>query len=74
MFREIGDKFGGRLMYSLRSSAALSPHIAEFFEDVGTPVDESWGMSEVSPDGAINSPQHTRPAHRQGAQGLRADG
>lgn len=60
VFKKIREKFGGRLMYSLSSSAALSPHIAEFFEDVGIPVYEAWGMTELSPAGTINSPQHNR--------------
>ena len=60
VFKKIRDKFGGRLMYSLSSSAALSPQIAEFFEDVGIPVYEAWGMTELSPAGTVNSPQHNR--------------
>jgi long-chain acyl-CoA synthetase len=60
VFKKIRDKFGGRLMYSLSASAALSPHIAEFFEDVGIPVFEAWGMTELSPCGTINTPQHNR--------------
>ena len=60
VFKKIRDKFGGRLLYSLSSSAALNPHIAEFFEDVGIPVFEAWGMTELSPAGTINSPQHNR--------------
>ena len=60
VFKKIREKFGGRLMYSLSSSAALNPHIAEFFEDVGIPVYEAWGMTELSPAGTINSPQHNR--------------
>ncbi len=69
VFKKIRDKFGGRLMYSLSSSAALSPHIAEFFEDVGIPVYEAWGMTELSPAGTINSPQH----HRLGSAGRAID-
>jgi long-chain acyl-CoA synthetase len=60
VFKKIRDKFGGRLMYSLSASAALSPHIAEFFEDVGIPVFEAWGMTELSPCGTINTLQHNR--------------
>lgn len=60
VFKKIRDKFGGRFMYSLSSSAALSPHISEFFEDVGLPVYEAWGMTELSPAGTINTPQHNR--------------
>ena len=60
VFKKIRDKFGGRLMYSLSASAALSPHLAEFFEDVGIPVYEAWGMTELSPCGTINTLQHNR--------------
>ena len=69
VFKKIREKFGGRLMYSLSSSAALSPHIAEFFEDVGIPVYEAWGMTELSPAGAINSPEH----NKLGSAGLPID-
>lgn len=69
VFKKIREKFGGRLMYSLSSSAALSPHIAEFFEDVGIPVYEAWGMTELSPAGTINTPQH----HRLGTAGRPID-
>lgn len=69
VFKKIRDKFGGRLMYSLSASAALSPHIAEFFEDVGIPVYEAWGMTELSPCGSINTPQH----HRLGTAGRPID-
>ena len=60
VFKKIRAKFGGRLEYSLSSSAALSPHIAEFFEDVGIPVYEAWGMTELSPAGTVNSPDHNK--------------
>ena len=60
VFKKIREKFGGRLQYSLSSSAALSPHIAEFFEDVGIPVYEAWGMTELSPAGTVNSPEHNK--------------
>jgi len=69
VFKKIREKFGGRLMYSLSSSAALSPNIAEFFEDVGIPVYEAWGMTELSPAGAINSPEH----NKLGSAGLPID-
>ena len=69
VFKKIRDKFGGRLMYSLSASAALSPHLAEFFEDVGIPVYEAWGMTELSPCGSINTLQH----HRLGTAGRAID-
>ena len=60
VFQKIRDKFGGRLECCLSSSAALSPHIAEFFFDIGIPVYEAWGMTELSPAAAINSPDEFR--------------
>ena len=69
VFKKIRDKFGGRLLCSMSSSAALNPHIAEFFEDVGIPVYEAWGMTELSPAGTLNSPEH----HRLGSAGKAID-
>lgn len=60
VFKKIREKFGGRLLYSMSASAALSPHITEFFEDVGLPVYEAWGMTELSPAGTVSSPDHYR--------------
>jgi long-chain acyl-CoA synthetase len=69
VFKKIRDKFGGQLQCSLSSSAALSPHIAEFFEDIGMPVYEAWGMTEISPAGTLNSPE----AYRIGSVGKPID-
>ncbi len=60
VFKKIREKFGGRLMYSMSSSAALSPDIAKFFTDVGIPVYEAWGMTELSPAGTVNSPEFNK--------------
>ena len=48
----------GGLKMALSSSAALSPDIADFFWDIGIPVCEAWGMTELSP-------AHTVKHHRQ---------
>lgn len=69
VFSKIRAKFGGRLKYSLSSSAALSPQIAAFFEDVGIPVYEAWGMTELSPAATLNSPTH----HKLGSAGRAID-
>jgi long-chain acyl-CoA synthetase len=57
VFSKIRERFGGQLAQCVSSSAALSPVIAEFFFDIGIPIYEAWGMTEISPAGAINSPQ-----------------
>jgi len=56
VFAKIRERFGGQLRQCVSSSAALSPVIAEFFFDIGIPVYEAWGMTELSPGGTINSP------------------
>lgn len=60
VFKKIRAKFGGRLTKSVSSSAALSPKIAEFFFDIGLPVYECWGMTELSPAGTVNTPDDYR--------------
>ncbi|MCP4346142.1 MAG: AMP-binding protein, partial [Desulfobacterales bacterium] len=60
VFKKIREKFGGQLICAVSSSAALSPHIAEFFEDVGIPLYEAWGMTEIAPAGAGNTPDHNK--------------
>ena len=69
VFKKIRQKFGGRLMYSASSSAALSPHIADFFEDVGIPVYEAWGMTELSPAATLCTPE----AKKRGSAGKAID-
>jgi long-chain acyl-CoA synthetase len=62
VFRKIREKFGGRLRFAISSSAALSPHIARFFFDIGVPVYEAWGMTELSPAGTVNTPEAYKPS------------
>jgi long-chain acyl-CoA synthetase len=56
VFKKVRAKFGGRLEMAISSSAALSPDIAFFFHDIGIPVYDAWGMTELSPAGALNTP------------------
>lgn len=57
VFAKIRERFGGQLAQCVSSSAALSPVIAEFFFDLGIPIYEAWGMTEISPAGSMNSPE-----------------
>ena len=61
VFSKIRQKFGGQLDLAVSSSAALSQKIAEFFGDIGIPVYEAWGMTELSPAHTLNSPAANRP-------------
>jgi len=61
VYRKVRAKFGGRMKMALSSSAALNPKIAEFFYDIGIPVCEAWGMTELSPAHTVNVPETNRP-------------
>ncbi len=56
VFSKVRERFGGKLQMTISSSAALSPNIAEFFFDIGLPIYEAWGMTEISPAGSGNTP------------------
>jgi len=56
IFTKIRKRFGGRLKLAISSSAALKPEIAQFFHDVGVPVYEAWGMTELSPAHTLSLP------------------
>lgn len=60
VYSKVRAKFGGRLKMALSSSAALNPKIAEFFYDIGIPVCEAWGMTELSPAHTVNVPETNR--------------
>lgn len=61
VYSKVRAKFGGRMKMALSSSAALNPKIAEFFYDIGIPVCEAWGMTELSPAHTVNVPETNRP-------------
>ena len=56
VYGKLRELFGGELQLSISSSAALSAHIAQFMFDIGAPVYEAWGMTEISPAGTSNTP------------------
>jgi long-chain acyl-CoA synthetase len=56
VYSKLRELFGGNLQLSVSSSAALSAHIAQFMFDIGAPVYEAWGLTEISPAGTSNTP------------------
>jgi long-chain acyl-CoA synthetase len=56
VYSKLRELFGGNLQLSISSSAALSANIAQFMFDIGAPVYEAWGMTEISPAGTANTP------------------
>lgn len=56
VYSKLRELFGGNLQLCISSSAALSADIAQFMFDIGVPVYEAWGMTEISPAGTVNTP------------------
>jgi long-chain acyl-CoA synthetase len=56
VFKKIRQGFGGQLQYAMSASAALNPRVVEFFFDIGIPIFEAWGMTELSPAGSLSTP------------------
>jgi long-chain acyl-CoA synthetase len=53
--------WGGRLRLVISGSAPCSPEVLGFFEAIGMPIHESYGVSENLMPVAVNSPQNCRP-------------
>ncbi len=61
----IRRSFGGRLRLPVSGGASLAPEISDFFEAVGTPLFQSYGLTETSPMLTSNAPRR----HRAGSVG-----
>lgn len=49
VYSHLRDALGGRLRVVLSGGAALDPHLNHFFIDIGLPLFEGWGLTEVCP-------------------------
>ena len=59
-FQKIRDKMGGRLKFVVVGGAAFNPTIGLFFERVGIPVLQGYGLTETSPVISVNKLHNNR--------------
>ncbi|MBK8574425.1 MAG: AMP-binding protein [Elusimicrobia bacterium] len=60
IFRWLRRVWGGRLRLVISGSAPCSPEVLGFFEAIGMPIHESYGVSEIILPVAVNPPGNYR--------------
>ena len=61
LFAGLHAQLGGRLRAFICGGAPLDREVADFFERLGVPVYEGYGLTETSPVVAVNGPGARRP-------------
>jgi long-chain acyl-CoA synthetase len=54
VFSKVMDRLGGRLRFSISGGAPLAREVAEFFDIVGLPILQGYGLTETAPVIAAN--------------------
>jgi long-chain acyl-CoA synthetase len=60
VFKTIKAKLGGRLRFVVSGGASLDRKIAKFFQTIGLPILEGYGLTETSPVVAVNRLEATK--------------
>lgn len=68
VFRKVRDKLGGNLRFMTAGGAAVNLKVLQFFEDIGIPICEGYGLTETSP--VITSSANNWETRRLGCVGV----
>lgn len=61
LLRQAREAFGGKLRFAVSGGAPLDPQTGRFYDAVGIPVFQGYGLTETSPVVATNHPGGRRP-------------
>jgi len=60
VYKKVRDIFGGYIRFLGSGGAALKPEIGKFFDSVGLPILEGYGLTETSPIVSVNRLENYR--------------
>ncbi len=55
VYSHLRDALGGSVEVVISGGAALNPHLNHFFQEIGVPIYEGWGLTEACPI-TVNTP------------------
>ena len=60
VYAKLRSAFGGHLRYSISGGAPLSARLAHFYNGIGLPVLEGYGLTETTAPACVNPPKALR--------------
>ncbi len=69
VYKRLRGALGGKLRIVISGGAPLNPHLYDFYERIGIPIYEGWGLTEACPV-TVNIPK----AHKRGSVGIPVSG
>lgn len=60
VYAKLREAFGGQLRYSISGGAPLSTRMAHFYNGVGLPVLEGYGLTETTAPASVNPPDRLK--------------